>query len=84
MYNENRPVSYGSWLLAGLQLFYPQVIAHLQPSWQVQRQWNQLAPSETRTPLPVEDSASITARISPPAQASGDRTSKERAPDATI
>eukprot|EP00971_Amphidinium_carterae_P332781 6467102-Amphidinium_carterae.1 len=24
------------------------------PSWQVQRQWNQLSPTETRTPLPVE------------------------------
>eukprot|EP00971_Amphidinium_carterae_P075903 1499652-Amphidinium_carterae.4 len=54
MYNDGRPVSHGSWLLAGIQMVFPQVIGHLQPSWQVQRQWNQLVPSEVRTPLPPE------------------------------
>eukprot|EP00971_Amphidinium_carterae_P027015 532764-Amphidinium_carterae.1 len=54
LYNAGRPVSYGSWLLAGIQMYYPQVVGQLQPSWAVQRQWNLLSPSETRTPLPVE------------------------------
>eukprot|EP00971_Amphidinium_carterae_P277412 5505535-Amphidinium_carterae.1 len=54
MYNEAKPVSHGSFLLAGLQLYYPHTIGHLQPSWQIQRQWNQLSPSEARTPLPLE------------------------------
>eukprot|EP00971_Amphidinium_carterae_P105700 2093188-Amphidinium_carterae.1 len=54
LYNEGRPVSHGSWLLAGLQALHPQLCGRMQPSWQVQRQWNYLSPSETRTPLPVE------------------------------
>eukprot|EP00971_Amphidinium_carterae_P111873 2215856-Amphidinium_carterae.1 len=54
LYNEQKPVSHGSFLLAGLQLYYPHTTGHLQPSWQIQKQWNQLAPSEARTPLPLE------------------------------
>eukprot|EP00971_Amphidinium_carterae_P210932 4185404-Amphidinium_carterae.2 len=54
LYNDQKPVSYGSFLLAGLQLYYPQTINRMQPSWQIQKQWNQLAPSETRVPTPVE------------------------------
>eukprot|EP00971_Amphidinium_carterae_P299808 5956723-Amphidinium_carterae.4 len=29
----------------------PQTIGRLHPSWQLQKQWNQLTPSESRTPL---------------------------------
>eukprot|EP00971_Amphidinium_carterae_P336478 6472870-Amphidinium_carterae.1 len=54
LYNAQQPPSHGSYLLAGLQLYYPQTIGRLQPSWQLQKQWNQLSPSESRTPLPVE------------------------------
>eukprot|EP00971_Amphidinium_carterae_P309938 6159247-Amphidinium_carterae.1 len=54
LYNEQKPVSHGSLLLAGIQMYYPQTIGHLQPSWQIQKQWNSLAPSETRTPMPLE------------------------------
>eukprot|EP00971_Amphidinium_carterae_P350331 6491491-Amphidinium_carterae.1 len=54
LYNQQRPLSHGSYLLAGLQLLYPMVVGKLQASWRVQKQWQVLTPAETRTPLPVE------------------------------
>eukprot|EP00971_Amphidinium_carterae_P334952 6470529-Amphidinium_carterae.1 len=54
LYNQQKPLSHGSYLLAGLQLLYPMVVGKLQASWRIQKQWQVLTPAETRTPLPVE------------------------------
>eukprot|EP00971_Amphidinium_carterae_P246465 4895366-Amphidinium_carterae.1 len=54
MYEQQLPVSYGSWCLAGLQYQWPQLVGNLRGAWKVQTQWQKMIPSRIRSPLPLE------------------------------
>eukprot|EP00971_Amphidinium_carterae_P336743 6473269-Amphidinium_carterae.1 len=52
LHNKELPVSHGTWSLAGAQYTYPSLAGRIPKAWLVQRQWQRLAPSSMRPPLP--------------------------------
>eukprot|EP00971_Amphidinium_carterae_P133606 2646129-Amphidinium_carterae.1 len=54
MYEQDYPVSHGSWCLAGLQYRWPELVGRLRGAWKSQSQWQRVMPSRVRTPIPLE------------------------------
>eukprot|EP00971_Amphidinium_carterae_P118978 2357183-Amphidinium_carterae.1 len=51
---DERPVSWGNFLLAGLQQWRPDLHGKLHPSWHALRQWSNRFVPAVRRPIPVE------------------------------
>eukprot|EP00971_Amphidinium_carterae_P352636 6492684-Amphidinium_carterae.2 len=53
LYENSKPVTWGTDLLAGLQFHHPEVIGRMGEVWSMQRQWQRLQPGQFRVPMPL-------------------------------